>query len=271
LAVLGIRGRDDDWRGLVGANDHRTGTYAGSIGFGDGNCGFCYPTYVVSMVEKTRIEGWSFAAKYIVGTVIGALVFVVAPETARWLQGGALAQDGMPKKGDLIGGFGFGMPRSGEMPKAGDMLGGIGAGPPSNGPAQTLSPPPASATGASSNYSIGEIRDNHGIIQQGPNNSVNLAPQPELRGIQSDQIANADGTFTHRYLVEWTAEFPGDWRIKAFGDGVLGVSTSAQQFGYSGVRDDHAFTTVNRPNGRYTILVQTKSNTKVELKNELIR
>jgi hypothetical protein len=165
------------------------------------------------------------------------------------------------------------------MPKAGDALGGLGFGTPNNGPAQTTSPvpsPPAASTAnpanvGTSNYSIGEIHDNHGIIQQGPNNIVNLAPKPELRGIQSDQIANADGTFTHRYLVEWTAEFPGDWRIEAFGDGVLGVRTSANQFGHSGIRDDHAFTTVNRPNGRYTILVQTKTNTKVELKHELIR
>lgn len=256
----------------MGANDHRDSTCADSIRFSGWSCGLRSPTYVVSMAENTRIESGGLVAKCIIGTVIGVLVFVAAPETARWLHGGAFAQDGMPKKGDIIGGFGVGVPQSGEMPKAGDMLGGIGVGIPNPGPAQPSSPPPASATApAMSNYSIGEIRDNHGIIQQGPNNTVNLAPQPELRGIQSDQITNADGTFARRYLVEWTAEFPGDWRIKAFGDGVLAVSTSAQQFGHSGVRDDHAFTTVNRPNGRYTILVQTKSNTKVELRHELVR
>jgi hypothetical protein len=191
----------------------------------------------------------------------------------------AMAQDTRPKAGDVIAGFGAGMPRSGEMPKAGDVLGGFGAGIPNQGAAQAaphlVAPSPnapmPSQAASPSTYSIGNVYGNKGIIQQGPNNTVIQAPQPELRGLQSDQIANADGTFTRRYLVEWTAEFPGDWRIMAFGDGVLSISTSAQQFGHSGVRDDHAFTTVNRPHGRYTILVQTRSKGDVELKHEVIR
>jgi len=44
------------------------------------------------MVEPTRNEGWSFAPRYIAGAIIGVFVFVVLPETARWLHGGAFAQ-----------------------------------------------------------------------------------------------------------------------------------------------------------------------------------
>jgi hypothetical protein len=184
------------------------------------------------------------------------------------------AQDNLPKKGDIIGGWGVGAPRSGEMPKAGDLLGGIGVGPPR--PAQPAAPssavpaaaPPSSGT---SNYSIGDIHDNRGIIQQGPNNTVNLAPQPELKGIQSGKTSNPDGSYTHHYLVEWTAEFPGDWRVLAYSKSILSVSTSSTQFGWSGIRPDHAFTTVSRPNGRYSIFVRTGADDTVELKHELIR
>jgi hypothetical protein len=207
------------------------------------------------------------------GAIVGACFFAYLGYVVSDFRAAKAQEGGLPKKGDILGGIGFGMPSSGEMPKAGDTLGGIGAGIPNSGPAQpaALPPSPGGTSGGTTNYSIGEIHDNHGIIQQGPNNTVNLAPKPELRGIQFDQVANPDGTFTRRYLVEWTAEFPGDWRIEAYGNGVLGVSTSAQQFGHSGVRDDRAFASVNRPNGRYTIFVQTKTNTSVELKHTLIR
>lgn len=258
----------------MGANDHRDGTDADSIRFGSRNCGLRSLTYVVSMAQNTRIESGALAAKYVAGTVIGALIFIAAPETARWLHGGAFAQDGMPKKGDMIGEFSVGVPKSGEMPKAGDMLGGIVAGVPNNGQPQTISPVSPSAAnlanGSTSNYSIGEIHDNHGIIHQGP---INLAPQPELHGIQADQMTNSDGTFTHRYLVEWTAEFPGDWRVLAYSKSILAVNISSSMVGWSGIRPEegYAFTTVGRPNGRYTIIVQTRANDPIELKHELIR
>jgi hypothetical protein len=44
------------------------------------------------MASQTGKEGWAFAPKYIIGALIGALVFVAAPEGARWLHGGAFAQ-----------------------------------------------------------------------------------------------------------------------------------------------------------------------------------
>jgi hypothetical protein len=161
------------------------------------------------------------------------------------------------------------------MPKAGDLLGGIGAGFPNNAPPQnnapTTPPTPSPSTGGTSNYSIGEIHDNHGIIQQGPNNTVNLAPKPELRGLQSEKIRNADGSYAHRYLVEWTAEFPVDWRVMAYSKSILAVKVSSNTIGWSGIRPDYAFTTINRPNGRYTIVAQTRSDDPVELKHELIR
>jgi hypothetical protein len=227
-----------------------------------------------------RYTGQSTMTKAIVGAVIcgaiGAVLFSAIPTTKE--AEAQMAQDNLPKAGDLLGSFGAGGPRSGEMPKAGDLLGSFGGGAPNQGSPQPAPTPPASgpaynqpsSTGAT-NYSIGEIRDNHGIIQQGPNNVVNQAPAPELRGIQEDKVANPDGSFTHRYLVEWTAEFPGDWRISAYSKSVLGIDISANQVGWSGLRDDHAFTTINRPNGRYTIAVRTRSDDPVELKHEVIR
>src|SRR5260370_18501084 len=73
----------------------------------------------------------------------------------------------------MIGGFGAGMPRSGEMPKAGDLLRSIGAGARNSVPPQKIAPatlPQVSnpENGTASSYSIGEIHDNNGIIQQGP-------------------------------------------------------------------------------------------------------
>ncbi len=44
------------------------------------------------MVAQTRTEGWASAHKYIIGTLIGAAVFVAGPELARWAHGGAFAQ-----------------------------------------------------------------------------------------------------------------------------------------------------------------------------------
>jgi hypothetical protein len=94
-----------------------------------------------------------------------------------------------------------------------------------------------------------------------------------LRGLQSEKIQNADGSYTHRYLVEWTAEFPGDWRVKAYSKSILGEAVPSDKFGWSGLRQDegYAFATIGRPNGRYTIVVQTRSDDPVELKHELIR
>jgi hypothetical protein len=228
----------------------------------------------------TNYTGQSTMTKAVVGAIIGgalgALLFSAIPATKE--AQAQMGQGNYPKAGDTLGGIEFGAPRSGEMPKAGDTLGGIGFGGPNPGLAAPLTPPPVpglnvnqpKSTGPTS-YSIGEIHDNHGIIQQGPNNVVNQAPAPELRGIQEDEITNTDGSFTHRYLVEWTAEFPGDWRISAYSKSILGVDISANQIGWSGLRDGYAFTTVNRPNGRYTIAVRTRSDDPVELKHEIIR
>jgi hypothetical protein len=48
------------------------------------------------MAEETKSEGWAYLPNYVVGAIVGALVFVVAPETTRWLNGGALAQAPTP-------------------------------------------------------------------------------------------------------------------------------------------------------------------------------
>ncbi len=93
-----------------------------------------------------------------------------------------------------------------------------------------------------------------------------------MRGLTSEKTANADGTYTHKYVVEWTAELPGDWRVLAYTKSILAIRISANQIGWSGVRPgDYAFTTVSHPNGRYTIVVQTSADDQIELKHELVR
>ena len=53
---------------------------------------FCPFANVVQVVTQTRNEGWESAHKYIIGALIGAVVFVAGPEIARWVHGGAFAQ-----------------------------------------------------------------------------------------------------------------------------------------------------------------------------------
>lgn len=52
------------------------------------------------MAAQTKSEGWSFAPHYIVGAIIGILVFIAAPETARWRHGGAFAQSPLTAGGE---------------------------------------------------------------------------------------------------------------------------------------------------------------------------
>lgn len=86
----------------MGAGDYRSGGDPSGVWFRSGNRGFCHSAYAIPMVAQTKNEGWSFAPRYIAGAIIGALVFVAAPETARWLHGGAFAQNAPP--GTIPGG-----------------------------------------------------------------------------------------------------------------------------------------------------------------------
>ena len=176
----------------------------------------------------------------------------------------------LPKKGDVLGSLSA-SPPTGGMPQKGDVLGSFnfnGVSPQTDG-AVTSPPngvPPLNPAGGNCNNST--VTGSHNSLT---NNcpTINLAPKPELRQLQSDQIANPDGTFTTRVLVEWSAEYAGDWRVLAYGKDVISVEIPAPTAGWSGKRDGFAFATINRPNGRYTILIQSSSKSPVELKYEL--
>jgi hypothetical protein len=52
----------------------------------------CTFTHVDPMVAQKINEGWESAHRYIIGALIGTVVFVAGPELARWAYGGAFAQ-----------------------------------------------------------------------------------------------------------------------------------------------------------------------------------
>lgn len=54
------------------------------------------------MAGQAQTEGWRLVPKYLAGVIIGALVFVVVPESVRWLNGAAFAQGQSPYLGGPI-------------------------------------------------------------------------------------------------------------------------------------------------------------------------
>ena len=63
------------------------------------------------MVGQTPSEGRQLASRYLIGAIIGAVVFVALPETARRIHGGAFAEGGSaPASADcqFLGGTNYG-------------------------------------------------------------------------------------------------------------------------------------------------------------------
>src|SRR4029077_13848739 len=81
-------------RFLVAAHDDGRGGDTCPDGGGRWNFSFCALPYTYAMAEETgcKHEGWKSSHRYIGGALIGGLVFIGVPETARWLNGGAFAQ-----------------------------------------------------------------------------------------------------------------------------------------------------------------------------------
>ena len=79
-------------RNMVRAYNTGPDDNSGAMWFSGWSGCFCVLTHVGPTVTQTRNEGWESAHKYIVGALIGAVLFVDGPELARWAHGGAFAQ-----------------------------------------------------------------------------------------------------------------------------------------------------------------------------------
>jgi hypothetical protein len=116
---------------------------------------------------------------------------------------------------------------------------------------------------AGGNVTIGHIGDI----------TIDQAPQPQFRLVSiGETIKNPDGTFTATAEAEVISPYPpGNMRLEAWAPGILRLNVIPQrsgmsQQGHSGLRSDHAFTTLMQPFGKYRITVQTKDAAKIELK-----
>jgi hypothetical protein len=115
---------------------------------------------------------------------------------------------------------------------------------------------------AGGNITIGHIGDT----------IINQAMQPELKLSATKSIRNADGTSTLTTEAEIISPFPpGSMRLEAWAPGILSLDAAPQRIGmsmtgHSGVRSDHAFTTLVQPFGKYLIVVRTKEPTNVDLR-----
>jgi hypothetical protein len=113
----------------------------------------------------------------------------------------------------------------------------------------------------------------------GSNNTVTVdhigdvnVPGPELKLSATHGKQESDGSFAAVFDVQIVAPYtPGSLRIEAWAPGITRLDvvpqrTGAAIFGHSGVRPDHAFSTVMQPFGHYKIYVLTKAPTNVEIR-----
>jgi hypothetical protein len=118
---------------------------------------------------------------------------------------------------------------------------------------------------------IGDITGNQGIITQGQtgNNTINQAPEPDLKTISTTTTQNPDGSQTLQALVEVVAPYPpGQLYLSATAPGIIDFSVNMQrvgmqQTGHSGIRDGMRFTTLMSPFGQYMVTIRTSGAAQV--------
>jgi hypothetical protein len=118
---------------------------------------------------------------------------------------------------------------------------------------------------------IGDITGNQGIITQGQigNNTINQAPEPDLKTISTNTTKNADGSQTLQALVEVVAPYPpGQLYLSATAPEIIDFSVNMQrvgiqQTGHSGTRDGMRFTTLVSPFGQYMVTIRTSGAAQV--------
>ncbi|MDP2325916.1 MAG: hypothetical protein Q8N51_18075, partial [Gammaproteobacteria bacterium] len=94
--------------------------------------------------------------------------------------------------------------------------------------------------------------------------TVNEAPEPELKLIKTEDSVDADGVITVNFFVEVVAPYmPPNLRLVAISKSIIGMElnplrTGMMQCGHTGKRDDHCFTNIIGPSGRYRVTVTSK-------------
>lgn len=117
------------------------------------------------------------------------------------------------------------------------------------------------------------------VVISGSNNTVSIGhigdvsvPGPELRLSSAQGTQSPDGSFVAVFDAQIVAPYtPGSLRVEAWAPGITKLDVAPQRtgmamFGHSGVRADHAFSTVMNPFGLYKIYVTTKEPTNVEIR-----
>jgi hypothetical protein len=118
------------------------------------------------------------------------------------------------------------------------------------------------AISAGGNITIGHIGDT----------IVNQAPKPELKLGASKSQKNPDGTYTVSIEAEIVSPYPpSSLLLEAWGVGIVSFEavpqrTGMQMTGHTGIRPDHAFTTLMQPFGKYLFIAQTKEPINIELR-----
>ena len=117
------------------------------------------------------------------------------------------------------------------------------------------------------------------VTISGSNNTVSIGhigdvnvPGPELRLSAAEGKQNQDGAFVAVFDAQVVAPYtPGSMQIEAWAPNIVKLDVAPQRtgmvmFGHSGVRPDHAFSTVMSPFGQYKIYVTTKQPTNIEIR-----
>jgi hypothetical protein len=131
--------------------------------------------------------------------------------------------------------------------------------PPLSNAASSKNSPNISAGG---NVTIGHIGDM----------TINQAPQPELKLSGTKSLKNPDGTFSLTTEAEIVSPYPpGSLRLEAWAPSILSFDAIPQRVGmsmtgHSGLRLDHAFTTLMQPHGKYLVVVRTKEPANIDLR-----
>ncbi len=101
------------------------------------------------------------------------------------------------------------------------------------------------------------------------NITINQAPPPELHIVTQGHSQNDDGTIFVNYMAEIVSPYPtGSLFIDAQADGIISLDAHPMRSGMhieglTGVRDNHAFTTIMHPFGSYIIRIHLKHQTKI--------
>lgn len=125
--------------------------------------------------------------------------------------------------------------------------------------------PTVNVTGSGNITTFGQVGDNT------VNNTINQAPQPDLRTISNEKKDNPDGTTTFSVLFEIVSPYPpGQLYLAAHATDILEFNVVPQRSGihmtgHSGKREAFSFTTIMNPFGQYLMTVKTQGRSNIQV------